>query len=567
MFQFLIAILLFKSATSLPNVVILFADNLGYNDIGVFGAPSAHTPNIDSLARDGMKLNNWNSAAHLCSASRAALLTGKYPVRTGVYPGVFKPDAMNGLHPNETTIAEYLKEEGYATSIVGKWHLGHQKEYLPTNQGFDSWFGIPYHMSGGSIDDHICGFDTNETMWLPLFDGTDIIQQPVDLTNLAERYASKAKSFMRQSVQNETPFFLYLPFSHVHQLCAPQQATCQWASKPFSELSPVGSFVDAVEEMDWIAGQVLSEIDYLGIHNDTFVLFTSDNGPWVAEKSCSGSKGPFEGRWLRDHVDHNCTACPHDYIASPTKERPRRCVYPGKEDVYHLDGVHCGEDTGLGSVWEANLRMPALVRWPNHIKSNSETMKMLSTMDVLPTLLSMIGKETTKNLDGIDISNILFEVEEKTDWLQEKVSRPYNVQEDERILFFWRDGFQNGPLTPPYGRFDVVAAKLGPFKAWFYTKSAHYNDDKEVFHDPPLLFNTLKDPAEAYPLNTTVHRHMITHIKSMVEKHKKTVDWVEPLTLARDPRLIPCFDYESNCRTKSSKNVDSKSLRTRVTFQ
>lgn len=121
--------------SELPNVVILFADNLGYNDIGVFGGASVKTPNIDRLATEGIKMNNWNSAAHLCSASRAALLTGKYPVKTGVYPGVFKPDAVNGLPPDEKTLAEFLKEKNYSTSIVGKWHLGHREEFLPTNQG------------------------------------------------------------------------------------------------------------------------------------------------------------------------------------------------------------------------------------------------------------------------------------------------------------------------------------------------------------------------------------------------------------------------------------------------
>ena len=149
----------------------------------------------------------------MCSASRAALLTGRYPVRSGVYPSVFKPDAANGLSPEEITIAEYLKEKGYATSIVGKWHLGHREEYLPTNQGFDEWFGIPYHMSGGSIDDHVCGFDTNQTIWLPLFEGRRIVEQPVDLTNLAQRYSTVARKFIRRSVESEKPFFLYFPFS------------------------------------------------------------------------------------------------------------------------------------------------------------------------------------------------------------------------------------------------------------------------------------------------------------------------------------------------------------------
>ena len=127
--------------TDRPNIVILFADNLGYNDIGIFGSPAARTPNIDRLAREGMKMNNWNSAGHVCSQSRAAMMTGKYPVKTGVYPDVFFPDAANGLLPEETTLAEFLKEKEYATSIVGKWHLGQRQVYLPANRGFDHYLG------------------------------------------------------------------------------------------------------------------------------------------------------------------------------------------------------------------------------------------------------------------------------------------------------------------------------------------------------------------------------------------------------------------------------------------
>jgi arylsulfatase A len=284
-----------SAETSRPNIIILFADNLGYADISLFGAPSAQTPNIDRLGIQGIKLNNWNSAAHLCSASRASLLTGKYAVRSGVYPGVFKPDAVNGLLPSEITIAEYLKEEGYATSIVGKWHLGHRPDFLPTNQGFDEWLGVPYHMSGGSLDNHTCAFDRSEEMWLPLYEDQKIIQQPVRLESLSTRYATRAQDFILRNSREQQPFFLYLPFSHVHQLCAPrdqpEQQTCQWNA------SGVASFTDAVEEMDWITGQVLEALDESGVTNDTLVLFTSDNGPWVAEQSCSGFKGPFEGRW------------------------------------------------------------------------------------------------------------------------------------------------------------------------------------------------------------------------------------------------------------------------------
>lgn len=282
-------------ASHLPNIVILFADNLGYADVGVFGSSStSRTPFLDSLAQDGIKFGNWNSAAHLCSASRAALLTAKYPVRTGIYPGVFKPDAVNGLLPTEPTLAEYLKEDGYATSIVGKWHLGHRPDFLPTNQGFDEWLGIPYHMSGGSIDEHTCIFDENGATWLPLYQNTTIIQQPVHVNSLALRYALQIENFIQRNA-NRRPFFLYVPFSHVHQLCAPrdlsEQSTCQWSHKHNS------TFADSLEEMDWIAGRVLLALEETGASNDTLVLFTSDNGPWVAEQKCSGQKGPFEGRW------------------------------------------------------------------------------------------------------------------------------------------------------------------------------------------------------------------------------------------------------------------------------
>lgn len=266
-------------------------------------------------------------------------------------------DAKYGLMPNETTVASYLRNAGYATAIVGKWHLGHRSPYLPTNHGFDEWLGIPYHMSGGSLDDHICGYDVNRTMWLPLYQDDQIVEQPVELKDLAQRYAGASERFIRKSVSKGQPFFLYLPFSHVHQMCAPaygsEQKLCQWASEMFVKEKEKATFVDAVEEMDWIAGQVLSVLDEIGIENNTLVLFTSDNGPWIAEQECSGSKGPFEGRWLRENVDNACTACPHDYKSSPTEKNRRRCY--NSQTKLEVNGVPCGEDTGLGGVWEVRV--------------------------------------------------------------------------------------------------------------------------------------------------------------------------------------------------------------------
>lgn len=281
--------------------------------------------------------------------------TGKYAVRSGVYPSVFANDAAFGLMPSELTLAQYLKQEGWSTLVVGKWHLGHREPYLPTRQGFDEWLGIPYHMSGGSLDNHVCTYDDDQTWWLPLYENEKIVEQPVKINDLATKYASKAREFIEKNTASKQPFLLYLAFSHVHQLCAPkdgnEQSTCQWAGDGGK------TFGDAVEEMDWITGEVVKTLDLTGAANDTLVIFTSDNGPWLAEQSCSGSKGPWEGRWLANNVDQSCTACPHDFLPDPVEDRPRRCRLkrpsPGNENQWtYLDGVHCGEDVGLGSVWE-----------------------------------------------------------------------------------------------------------------------------------------------------------------------------------------------------------------------
>ena len=643
-------------SSSLPNIIVLFADNLGYADVGSFSADTpSNTPNIDTyLAKEGMRLHNWNSIAHLCSASRAALLTGRYPIRTGTFPGVYKPDAKNGLSSEkETTIAKYLKRiknhqvdsrqnnatgtessirdedsSAYATLIVGKWHLGHSQEhFLPApSHGFDEWYGIPYHMSGGSLDSHICVFDANSSTaevqntssssssgtnnwWLPLYRNDKIVQQPVNLQTLAQRYAKKATHFIRTNVQRKRPFFLYMPFSHVHQLCAPndydssnhgqstEQQTCQWSginknnysdSRDITTTNFTSSFDNAVQEMDWIAGQILKAVDASdAVKNNTFVLFTSDNGPWVAEQSCSGRKGPFAGQWLRDNVAMNCTSCPHDYIPSPTQQRPRRCVlrnYQGPTndgetslneiplDGPSMDGVHCGEDSGLGSSWEANVRMPAIARWPGKIAPNSHSHSVVSTLDVLPTILSIVTKASRvksrtgdktsqgdwkaefgveRDIDGTDISPVLFSggVGEKGA-LSNYMRHSFDNQK--RLLFFWRDGFDEGPLPQPYGRFDVVAVKVGRrHKVWFWTKSGHYNYDPAVYHDPPLVFDVLDDPAEAYPLDPEQHKELIDFAIREVIKHKAGIDWMDPgpLTLDRNPMYIPCVNHATKCRT------------------
>lgn len=241
---------------------------------------------------------------------------------------------------------------------------------------------------------------------------------------------------------------------------------------------------------------------------------------------------------LQKNVDEKCTACPHDYVPDPTSNRPRRCVLPGTD--LSLDGVHCGQDTGLGSVWEANLRMPAVVRYPGKIQPGSESSDLVSTLDVIPTLLSMIDKPIPTNLDGIDVSHILYGTREEDD----------HDKNNDRVLFFWRDGFQDGPLPSPYGRFDVAAVKIGRLKAWYWTKSAHYNNDIEMYHNPPLLFDTISDPAESISLDPAQHEDIISLLENLIQKHKESIDWtVPPLALFGEPEYIPCVNHDTGCRT------------------
>jgi C-terminal region of aryl-sulfatase/Sulfatase len=273
-------------------------------------------------------------------------------------------------------------------------------------------------------------------------------------------------------------------------------------------------------------------------------------------------------RRLRDHVPLDCTACPQDYTPRPTSERPRRCqlwqppLASGTDvtdDAFFVDGVHCGDDSGLGSVWEANLRMPTLIAWPGHVVANTTTSATVSSLDIAPTILSLAGlndddKENRIALfDGLDISSVLLGKEDEYD-------------SDGRVLFFWRDGFllDLSPLGPPYGRFDVVAVKVGRYKAWYWTKSAHYNADVEQYHNPPLLFDVLQDPAEANPIvyrendETDFFVQLVKRLEGLVQLHKSEIVALQsyPLTLHRDARYIPCADASRGCRTTSWRTDD-----------
>jgi len=327
-----------------PNVVIIFIDDMGYGDIGPFGATKQKTPSLDRMAREGMKFTSFY-AAPVCSVSRAQLLTGCYGARVSV-PGVYGPGGKEGLNPAEHTIAERLKERGYATMCIGKWHVGDQPEFLPMKQGFDHYFGLPY-----SNDMQMKSSQTGQRV-VPLVRDNRVEQLLTDDEQdcLVGRYTEEAVKFIRAS--KDRPFLLYLAHTAVHTPIHPGPA--------FAGKSANGRFGDWVEEVDWSAGRVLDTLRELKLDDRTLVMFTSDNGPWLIKGADAGSAGPLRG--------------------------------------------------GKGSTWEGGVREPTLAWWPGRIAPGSVCDAVAGTIDLLPTAVALAGGTVPAEpvIDGRDISPLLF---------------------------------------------------------------------------------------------------------------------------------------------------------------
>jgi arylsulfatase A len=344
-----------------PNVIILFADDLGYGDLGSFGHPTIQTPNLDRLAQEGQKWTSFYTASSVCSPSRAALLTGRHAIRSGiagvsVATQVFFPNSAGGLPQPELTIAEVLKQRGYATAAIGKWHLGHLPEYLPMSQGFDSYFGIPYSNDmdapgGLQVPWTVELFhkEPNLNYWdVPLMDGTKILERPADQWTLTQRYTDRAVKFIEDN--KEKPFFLYLAYAHPH--------TPVFASKEFWGKSVRGHYGDTVEEIDWSVGRIVETLKQLKLDENTMVIFSSDNGPWLLMDDLGGSAG-----LLRD---------------------------------------------GKGTTWEGGFRVPTVFWWPGRIAPKVVT-EMGSTLDLLPTFADLVGVELPSDrvYDGSSLTGAL----------------------------------------------------------------------------------------------------------------------------------------------------------------
>ncbi|HAX93932.1 MAG TPA: arylsulfatase, partial [Bacteroidales bacterium] len=275
-----------------PNFIVVFADDMGHGDIGAFGNPTIRTPNLDNMANQGQKWTNFYSAAPVSTPSRAALLTGRLPVRTGMSSEkrrVLFPDSNGGLPQSEVTIAKLLNDNSYHTAAVGKWHLGHFSPYLPTDHGFDSYFGIPYSNDMDKIDptDHFTLVEQEkyQAYNVPLMRNGDIVERPADQRTITRRYTEETVKLIKEF--RDEPFFIYLAHSMPH--------IPLFRSEEFKGRSAAGIYGDVIEEIDWSVGRILETLREEGLTETTLVVFTSDNGPWLTFRTHGGSPGLLRG--------------------------------------------------------------------------------------------------------------------------------------------------------------------------------------------------------------------------------------------------------------------------------
>jgi len=344
-----------------PNVVIIFTDDQGYGDIGCFGAEGYRTPHLDRMADEGRRFTSFYSAAPACSGSRVSLLTGSYYARLK-FPTVLFPHHKVGLAENELTIAELAKQKGYATACIGKWHVGHHEKFLPTQHGFDSYFGVPYS-NDMTIDPNARlaadiklrnGLKRNEvrdakprTDWVPLMRDNEIVEYPADQSTLTRRYTEEAVKFIDENA--EQPFLLYLPHTMPH--------TPLFTTPDFT-LVATTRYGDVIEEIDWSVGQILAALEKNGVDENTLVVFTTDNGPWLAFGNHAGNAGP-----LRE---------------------------------------------GKGTTFEGGMRVPCIMRWPARIPAGSECDKTAGTIDLLPTMAELIDGDLPEHpIDGKSIVKLM----------------------------------------------------------------------------------------------------------------------------------------------------------------
>ncbi len=425
-----------------PNIIVIFTDDQGYNDIGAYGSPLIRTPRLDQMASEGLRFTDFYVAAPVCSASRASLLTGRYPDRHGT-GGVYWP-GDKGLDPQEVTLANVLGEAGYATACFGKWHLGDVPGSLPTSRGFSTYWGIPYSndmfigptqpfaadavfrdgkdLASAQTDQQFVTANLADRASLiksglkervPLMRDHEIVEYPADQSTLTRRYFDHTIAFVDQARAQQKPFFIYLAPAMPH--------VPLFASDDFAGKSPRGLYGDTIEEIDAHVGRLLDHLDRAGLSENTLVVFTSDNGPWLSKGEDAGSAAPF-----RD---------------------------------------------GKFTAYEGGVRVPAIMRWLGHIPDGSESNEIAATIDLLPTLAHIAGATLpAAALDGVDLS--------------EHIKAPHTPVTREAYYYFVSG--------------KPVAIRSGNWK--YLPHSAARNADKT---SPPELYDLGVDSGEQFNLIAT----------------------------------------------------------------
>lgn len=335
------------SAEKQPNIIIFFTDDQGYGDVGCYGAEGFETPHLDNLAKQGVRFTDFYVAASVCTPSRAALLTGKYPKQLGLHEAVIFPYSTHGLSPDEITLPELLKPLGYTTAVIGKWHLGNEEKFLPNNQGFDYYYGVPY---SNDMDAYYYKHNKFQSPPLPVYENMNLIEEGPNQDNLTRMWTDAAVDYINKN--KDRPFFLYVAHNMPH--------TPWHASEDFRGSSTLGLYGDIIQELDWSIGQITNTLHQHGIENNTLIIYTSDNGPVTRLKN-GGSAGVLRG--------------------------------------------------SKATTWEGGMRVPGIISWPAKIPLGATCTQPVSTMDLLPTIVALAGGEmpSSINTHGRDIQKLLFD--------------------------------------------------------------------------------------------------------------------------------------------------------------
>ncbi|XP_075713725.1 arylsulfatase A isoform X1 [Rhinoderma darwinii] len=466
-----------------PNIILIFADDLGYGDLGCYGHPTSRTPNLDVMAARGLRFTDFYTTGAVCSPSRSSLLTGRFQTRTGVYPGVFFPSSVGGLPLSEVTIAEMLQSQGYVTAMAGKWHLGlgANGTFLPTRQGFQHYLGVPYSHDQGPCQNLTCfppntqcygTCDLGETL-LPVFLDEKILQQPVNFTELVPLYEQFSKKFIRKSVSQKKPFFLYYASHHTHYP--------QFASARYTGHSRRGKYGDALLELDGTVGELAKSVWEMGIQDNTLIIFTSDNGPETMRKERGGSSG-------------------------------------------HLK---CGKST----TYEGGLREPAIMYWEGKIKPGV-TSELASTLDILPTVASLAGAPLPKvTLDGYDLSKLLLNGEKSP----------------RSNFYYYPPSIDptRGIHALRMGKYKAHFYTQGAFHSETTPDPDCHITALLTERNPPLLFDLDTDPAENYNLlERFIPKELepiVNAIQNERERFLQNMTYAESeINKGKDPSLRPC---------------------------